>query len=105
MHINKKNMIIYKKDVIYIDYSIAISISRQINFIIFNINKFNLRFVKIFQYFSIFNLLIRYKTDKANVVSNILSHFKKKIVMITKNSFEVLKILYKQIIEINFNRF
>ena len=44
---------------IYINYFIVIFISRQISFIISNIDKFNLRLIRASQYFFIFNLIIR----------------------------------------------
>ena len=58
--------------IIYIDYNAAISISRQIILITFNTNKLSLRFVKTSQYLSDFNLFIRYKIDKFNVIFNVL---------------------------------
>ena len=42
-----------------------------------------------------FDLFIRYKTDKANVVSDALSRFPKNSITITKDDSKVLKVLYK----------
>ena len=84
----------------YIDYFIIISISRQINFIILNIDKLNLRLIRVFQYLSMFDLFVRYKIKKTNVVFNVLLRFSGNFIMISKNDSRILKILYKQIIKI-----
>ena len=59
--------------IIYIDHSTIVSIFKQINFIIFNINKFNLRLIKISQYLFNFNITVKHKFNKLNIVSNALS--------------------------------
>ena len=58
--------------IIYINYFAAMQIARQITLFISFINKLNLRLIKISQYLSNFNLIIRYKTNKSNVVFNAL---------------------------------
>ena len=79
----------------YIDYFIIVSIFRQINFIISSINKFNLRLMRAFQYLSIFNLFVRYKINKINVVFNALSRLSRNFITITKDDSRILKVLYK----------
>ena len=59
--------------IIYTNHSAAISISKQIIFSILNIDKLNLRLIRISQYFSNFNIVLRHKSEKLNIVFNILS--------------------------------
>lgn len=80
--------------IIFTNYFVIISISRQISLITLNINKLNLRFIKISQYLSIFNLSIRHKIKKTNIVLNIFLYFQKDLATITKDDLEILKILY-----------
>ena len=47
-------------------------IARQIILFISFIDKLNLRLIKISQYLSNFNLIIRYKINKSNIVFNAL---------------------------------
>ena len=61
--------------IIYTNHFVVIFISQQIIFIIFNSDKLNLRLVKTLQYFFDFNLFVRHKTDKINVVSNVFFKF------------------------------
>lgn len=61
--------------IIYTNHFVAIFISQQIIFIIFNNDKLNLRLVKALQYFFDFNLFVRHKIDKINVVSNVFFKF------------------------------
>ena len=57
--------------IIYIDHSAIMSISRQINFITFNTNKLNLRFIRILQYFFDFNLQVKHKIKKFNIIFDV----------------------------------
>ena len=75
--------------IIYIDHFIIVSISRQIILTIFNINKLNFRLIKIFQYLLSFNLIIRYKINKLNVISNAFSRLSK------TNSDIILNVFFK----------
>ena len=84
--------------IIYIDYSIIVSISRQITLMIFNIDKFNLCLIKVSQYLLSFNFIIHYKIDKLNVISNAL--FK-----LSKTDFdsffeEIFDVFYDHVVEI-----
>ena len=85
--------------IIYTNYSAAIFISQQINFITFNTNKLNLRLVKTSQYLFNFNLIIKHKSDKFNIISNALFKLQKFIIEI-KDKIEVLKSLYDTFIEL-----
>ena len=58
--------------IIYINYLITISIFKQIIFNIININKFNLRLIRISQYLLIFNFKFQYKINKFNTIFNTL---------------------------------
>ena len=58
--------------VIYINYLATISILKQILLNIININKLNLRLIRVSQYLFLFNLELRYKTSKFNTISNVL---------------------------------
>lgn len=79
--------------IIYIDYFVIVFIFRQITFIISNNDKLNLRLIKNFQYFFDFNLFVRYKIDKINVMSNVLSKFQIDAFFVEK--IDVLKSLHK----------
>ena len=81
--------------VIYIDYFIIVSTFRQINLIILNINRFNLRLMRASQYLSMFNLFMHYKTNKTNVVFNALSRLSRNFIIIMKYDSRVLKVLYE----------
>ena len=85
---------------IYIDHFVIVLISRQINFIISNIDKLNLRLIRAFQYLSMFDLFMRHKIKKTNIVSDVLSRLLRNLVMISKNNLRVLKALYEQAVKI-----
>ena len=78
--------------IIYIDYNAVVSILRQTTFITFNINKLNLKLVKASQYLFEFNLFIRHKIDKFNIIFDIL--FKLQIDVTFIEKIDVLKSLY-----------
>ena len=84
--------------IIYTNHSTTISIFKQITFIIFNTNKFNLRLIKISQYLFDFNIFIRYKIDKINIMFNALSRLQTNVVIINKLS--ILKSLYDYFIDL-----
>ena len=64
-----------KITLIFIDYIANFSIAKQTTLNSENIDKFNLRLIKISAYFSQFNIDIKYKSKKVNIVSNALSKF------------------------------
>ena len=84
--------------IIYIDYFVIVSISRQIILTTFNINKFNFRLIKASQYLLNFNFVIRYKINKSNVILNAL--FK-----LSKTKFDsfferIFNVFYDYVVEI-----
>ena len=84
--------------IIYTDHSVVVSISRQTNFITFNTNKLNLRFIRASQYLFDFNLQMRHKIDKFNIVSN--AFFRLQTNVITTKKIDVLKAFYESSIEL-----
>ena len=59
--------------IIYTDHSAAVPISRQTTMSSSSTDKLNLRLVRASQYLSQFNLLVKYKAGKANIVPDALS--------------------------------
>ena len=86
--------------VIYIDYFVVVSISRQIILIIFNIDKLNLRFVRASQYLFNFNIIIRHKFDKFNIMLDALSRLSNKITIDVANKIEILDVLYEHFVKL-----
>ena len=84
--------------IIYTNYSTTISIFKQITFITFNTNKFNLRLVKASQYLFDFNIFVRHKIDKINIVFDALFRLQTNVFIIDKLS--VLKSLYDHFIDL-----
>ena len=84
--------------IIYTNHFAVVSISRQITLTIFSNDKLNLRLVRASQYLSDFNLFVRHKVDKANVVSNVL--FKLQIDVIIIDKIDVLESLYEHILKL-----
>ena len=64
-----------KITLIFIDYVANSSIAKQTTLNSENIDKLNLRLIKVSAYFSQFNIDIRYKSEKMNIVSDALSRF------------------------------
>ena len=83
--------------IIYIDHFAVVSISRQTTLTTFNNDKLNLRLVRTSQYLSDFNLSIRHKADKANVMSDVLSRLQTDVTIIDK--IDVLESLYEHILK------
>ena len=78
--------------IIYTDHSVAILISKQTTLITSNIDKLNLRLVRVSQYLFSFNLIVRHKADKFNIVSNALSRLQTSLIHINTTD-EVLDAL------------
>ena len=91
--------------VIYIDYFVVVSISRQIILIIFSIDKLNLRFVRASQYLFNFNIIIRHKFDKFNIMLNALSRLSNKITIDVTNKIEILDVLYEYLVKLTNEKF
>ena len=84
---------IIKTIIIYINHAVNIFITKQTTFNIFSTNKFNLRLIQAFQYLFTFNISLRHKMNKKNVILNALSQLKSFILNI-KNKIGVLNVLY-----------
>ena len=67
--------------IIYTDHEAFLRIAKQINLSIFSIDKLNLRLIRTFEYIQRFFLIIRHKSEKLHIISNVL--FK---LFITNNS-------------------
>ena len=81
--------------IIYIDHFAIVLIFRQIIWIITFINKFNLRLIRASQYLFNFNITLRHKADKSNVISDALFQFSAHIIQMNDvNKKEILNILY-----------
>ena len=59
--------------IIYIDYIINIFITRQTSFMTSFINKLNLCLIQTSQYINTFNISLKHKTEKNNIVSDAFS--------------------------------
>ena len=84
--------------IIYINYLIVVSISQQTNFITFNTNKLNFRFIRAFQYFFDFNLQIKHKIDKFNIVLNVFFRFQTNVT--TTKKIDVFEAFYDSLIDL-----
>ena len=91
--------------IIYIDDFIVVSISRQIILITFSIDKLNLRLVRASQYLFNFNIIIRYKFDKFNVIFDVLSRLSNKTTIDVTNKIKILDILYKYLVKLTNKKF
>jgi hypothetical protein len=58
--------------IVFTNHSVLINIIKQTFLITFNIEKLNLRFVKVSQYFSVLSIDIKMKFEKFHVISNAL---------------------------------
>lgn len=58
--------------IIYIDHAVAVTIAKQTSLITVNTDKLNLRLIQASQYLFIFQLDIRHKADKANIILDAL---------------------------------
>ena len=56
--------------------------------------------MRVFQYLSMFDLFVRYKIKKTNVISDALSRLSKNSIIITKDDSKILKTLYEQVVKI-----
>ena len=87
--------------IIYTNYSTTISISRQINFFTFSTNKLNLKLIKAFQYLSSFNLVIKHKSEKSNIIFDVLFRLSDtNIIIRTDDEIEILKTFYEIVIDV-----
>ena len=84
--------------IIYTNHSIVVLISQQTSFITFNTNKLNFRFIRASQYFFDFNLQIKHKVDKFNVISNAFFRFQTNVT--TTKKIDVFETLYDSLIDL-----
>lgn len=86
--------------VVYTDHSAAVPISRQTSLTTSSTDKLNLRLVRASQYLSMFDLSVRHKAGKANVIPDALSRLQGNPASIAKDGPGVLEALYGQAIEV-----
>ncbi len=88
--------------IIYINHAVAVTIAKQTSLITANTDKLNLRLIQASQYLSIFQLNIRHKTDKANIMLDALFRLlrKKLELKLMKAAFknDILDLLHERII-------
>ena len=89
--------------IIYMNHFVIVSIFKQTILITINIDKFNFQLMRVLQYFFNFNLLVRYKFEKFNVISNVLSRLLNVLQSNVKNKIEVLNALYNYLINFSNN--
>lgn len=85
--------------VVFTDHSAAVPISRQTSLTTSSTDKLNLRLVRASQYLSMFDLSVRHKAGKANVVPDALSRLQGSA-SVAKNGLGVLEALYGQAVEV-----
>ena len=83
--------------IIYTNHFAAVFINRQIILIISNSDKLNLRLMRTSQYLFDFNLSVRHKVDKANVMSDVLFRLQADVIIIDK--IDVFESLYEHILK------
>ena len=66
-----------------------------------NIDKFNFRLIRALQYLFSFNIVVRHKFDKFNVISNALSRLSNASQSNVKNKVEILNVLYDHFVVIS----
>ena len=86
--------------VVYTDHSAAVPISRQTSLSTSSTDKLNLRLVRASQYLSMFDLTVRHKAGKTNVVPDALSRLQGNPAVIAKDGPGILEALYGQSVEV-----
>ncbi len=91
--------------IIYIDHAIAVMITKQTSLTTVNTDKLNLRLIQASQYLFIFQLDIRHKIDKTNIILDALFKLLRDKLKLKsmKETFkdDILNLLYKRIIHKN----
>ncbi len=80
--------------IIYTDHSAAVQISRQTTLATASTKKLNLRLIRASQYLSGFNLAVRHKAGKSNVIPNTLSRLLADVDAAPEEKQAVLENLY-----------
>ena len=91
--------------IIYTNYFATIFIFKQTILIITNIDKFNLQLICISQYFFNFNLTIRYKVEKFNIISNVLLRLSNISQSNIKNKIDVFNVFYNHYFDFSNDEF
>ena len=78
--------------IVFTDYGAILGITKQTSLITTNINKINLRFIRVLNYLQRFDLFIRYKLGKQYIVLDTLSRLENTIFIIsgTEGEFNIL---------------
>ena len=84
--------------VVYTDHSAAVPISRQTSLTSSSTDKLNLRLVRASQYLSMFNLSVRHKAGKTNVVPDALSRLQGSSSDVAKEGPGILEALYGSVL-------
>ena len=87
--------------VIYTNYFVAIFILKQIILIISNIDKLNFQLLRVSQYLSNFDIIIRYKFNKFNIVFNVLFRLLIITLLNVNDKINILNILYDYIVTLS----
>ena len=89
--------------IIYIDHFAVVFIFRQITLTTNNTNKLNLRLVQASQYLFSFNIFIRHKFDKSNVMFDALSKLSNKLLTSqnSKNKIDIFDVFYDHFIDLS----
>ena len=80
--------------IVYTNHFVTVSIFKQTFLAITSIDKLNLRLIRVSQYFFSFNLTIRHKIEKLNVISNALLRLSDMSQSNIKNKVDVLNAFY-----------
>ena len=89
--------------IIYTNHSTAVSIFKQTTLVTFNIDKLNLRLIRVSQYLSSFNIVIRHKSNKSNVIFDVLSKLFDKLSTQSNviDKIEILDVLYEHFVNLS----
>ena len=89
--------------IIYINHSTTVSIFRQITLITFSIDKLNFRLIRVSQYLLNFNIVIRHKSNKSNVIFDVLSKLFDKLSTQSNviDKIEILDVLYEHFVNLS----
>ena len=79
--------------IMFTDYALAVFILKQISFIMSSMDKLNLWFIKAAQYLLSFDLNIKYKIKKSNIIANALFKLSNNKILFN-NTQNILKALF-----------
>lgn len=90
--------------IVYIDHFVSIIIVKQYSLITTDANKLNLRLVHASQYLSTFDLNVRHKLEKQNLISDALSRLlrERESLTVNKNAEKILDALHTNFIVTSF---